>query len=116
MRSVQILKSDKSLRRRLVANAKMVKEALCAAGKLSEMTPGPIAPIIPRSARDATNMTRELLQAGIYPPFVRYATGPVNGYYRFVISSEHSNKQLEKLVGVLTKAREEKDGGNRNKR
>lgn len=102
MRSVQILKSDKSLRRRLVANVKFVKEALCGAGKLSEITPGPIVPIVPRSARDATIMRDGLLKAAIYPPFVKYATGPANGYFRFVISSEHSRKQLENLAEVLT--------------
>lgn len=107
MSSVQLLKSDRSLRARLVAKAKFVKEALCAAGKLEEITPGPIVPIVPRSASDATLISQRLLGAGIYPPFVKYATGPVNGYLRFVISSEHSRKQLEKLVGVLTKERKE---------
>jgi 7-keto-8-aminopelargonate synthetase and related enzymes len=101
MRSVQILTNGKGLRRRLVANVKLVKEALCGAGKLSEMTPGPIVPVIPRSARDATRMREELLKARIYPPFVKYATGPANGYFRFVISSEHHRRQLERLLEVL---------------
>jgi 7-keto-8-aminopelargonate synthetase-like enzyme len=94
----------------LIANVKLVKEALGAAGKLSEITPGPIVPVIPRSERDATRMREGLLEAGIYPPFVKYATGPANGYFRFVISSEHSREQLERLVALLTK----RDGkGNR---
>jgi glycine C-acetyltransferase len=101
MRSVQILKSDGQLRRRLVANVKLVKEALCAERKLAEITPGPIVPVVPRSARDATRMREGLLRAGIYPPFVKYATGPANGYFRFVISSAHQRKQLEKLRVAL---------------
>jgi 8-amino-7-oxononanoate synthase len=105
MKSVQILKDDKSLRGRLVANVKFVKEALCAAGKLSGVTPGPIVPVVPRSARDATRINGELLRAEIFPPFVKYATGPADGYFRFVISSEHSKEQLEKLVCVLARAR-----------
>jgi 7-keto-8-aminopelargonate synthetase-like enzyme len=107
MRSVKILKSDRSLPRRLIANVKFVKEALCAKGKLSEVTPGPIVPIVPRSARDATQMRQELLRTGIYPPFVKYATGPANGYFRFVISSEHSRKQLESLVSALSVRKKE---------
>jgi 7-keto-8-aminopelargonate synthetase-like enzyme len=106
MRSVLILKSDKSVRRRLIANVKLVKEALCAAGELSEITPGPIVAFVPRSARDTTKMRRELLEAAIYPPFVNYATGPVNGYYRFVVSSEHSRAQLETVAAVLTDQKE----------
>lgn len=101
MKSVQLLKSDRSLRRRLVANVKSVKEALRAAGKLSEITPGPIVPVVSRSAKDATLMRQGLLKAGIYPPFVKYATGPANGYFRFVISSEHSREQLQRLLQIL---------------
>jgi 8-amino-7-oxononanoate synthase len=103
MRSMQIMKKGKSLRGRLVTNVKFVKEALCSAGKLPEITPGPIVPVVPRSVRDATKMGEGLLKAGIYPPFVKYATGPANGYFRFVISSEHSREQLRKLVEVLMK-------------
>jgi 7-keto-8-aminopelargonate synthetase-like enzyme len=102
MRSVQILRGDRSLRERLNANVTLVKEALCATGKLSEITPGPIAPVIPASGKEAMGMERELLKAKIYPPFVKYATGPKDGYFRFVISSEHQRKQLEKLTAVLT--------------
>jgi 7-keto-8-aminopelargonate synthetase-like enzyme len=102
MRSVQILKSDRSLRARLLANTKVVKEAFRAAGKLLEITPGPIVPIIPRSAREGNDIRRALLKAAIYPPFVKYATGPANGYFRFVISSEHTRDQLETLVHALT--------------
>jgi 7-keto-8-aminopelargonate synthetase-like enzyme len=102
MRSVQILKTDLSLRVQLGANVKLVKEALQAAGKMSEITPGPIVPAIPKSTRESNDMIRALLKAGIYPPFVKYATGPADGYFRFVISSEHSRNQLETLVHALT--------------
>jgi 7-keto-8-aminopelargonate synthetase-like enzyme len=116
MKSVQILKDDKSLRGRSVANVRLVKEALCAAGKLSDVTPGPVVAFVPRSASDATRMRRELVRAGIFPPFVKYATGPKDGYFRFVISSEHSKEQLEKLVGVLTSARGRKTQRTADKR
>jgi len=101
MTSVKILKSEKSLRRRLIANTDYVKSALYNAGRLSKITPGPVVPIIPRNAKEANQIKRALLSAGIYPPFVKYATGPANGYFRFVISSEHSRIQLEELVGLL---------------
>lgn len=108
IRSVRILKSDHCLRERLYTNTKLVKDALCAAGELLEVTPGPIVPVIPRSARDASRLGDGLLKAGIYPPFVKYATGPARGYFRFVISSEHRPGQLETLLEVLSAGREEK--------
>jgi 7-keto-8-aminopelargonate synthetase-like enzyme len=98
---VRILKSDKSLRRRLVANAARVKSALRTAGlPLAEM-PGPIVPLLPRSPREAARLHRALLAADIYPPFIKYPGGPPSGYFRFVISSEHSPAQLDGLIGVL---------------
>jgi len=103
MTSAQILKSDRSLRQRLIEKTQLVKDTLYGAGKIPRITPEPILPIIPRNAKEATGMTRELLQAGIYPPLVKYATGPAEGYFRFVISSEHSREQLEELLRVLTK-------------
>jgi 7-keto-8-aminopelargonate synthetase-like enzyme len=111
VRSVQILRNGKNLLRRLAANVKLVKGALAAAGKLSETTPGPIVPVIPRSSRDITSLREELLKARIYPPFVKYATGPANGYFRFVVSSEHSTEQLEMLLKVLTARRRKSQVG-----
>ena len=43
-----------------------------------------------------------LLSAGIYPPFIQYPSGPTTGYFRFVISSEHTRGQLENLLTVLS--------------
>lgn len=103
MKSLAILKKDRSLRERLRANAKLVKDSIHAAGTLSETTPGPIVPVVPQSARHAARIKESLLRAGIFPPFVKYAAGPANGYFRFVISSEHSREQLQSLIKVLTR-------------
>jgi 7-keto-8-aminopelargonate synthetase-like enzyme len=46
-------------------------------------------------------LRRKLLAAKIYPPFLKYPGGPAKGYFRFVISSEHSRAQLDNLVAVL---------------
>ena len=102
LRSVQILKSDETLRQKLIASTNFVKSALIEAEKVLATTPGPIVPIISRSAREATKTRRELLKTDIYPPLVKYATGPANGYFRFVISSEHTREQLEGLLMALT--------------
>jgi 7-keto-8-aminopelargonate synthetase-like enzyme len=109
MTSVHILKRDRSLRARLVANTNFVKSALHGAGKLSEVTPGPIVPIIPGSAREVTEIRRRLLATDIFPPFVKYAIGPANGYFRFVISSEHHKDQLKGVVEVLTRGMERRN-------
>jgi len=101
LEGVRILKADKGLRRRLVGNAAYVKAVLREAGLPLAETPGPIVPLFPRRASEAARLNRALLAAGIYPPFIKYPGGPPGGYFRFVISSEHSRRQLDALVKVL---------------
>jgi 7-keto-8-aminopelargonate synthetase-like enzyme len=99
--AVEILKSDKSLRQRLVRNAEYVKGALRAAGFQLPTAPGPIVPLHLRHPREAAKLKQALLKARIYPPFVKYPGGPAKGYFRFVLSSEHSQEQLDNLLKVL---------------
>jgi 7-keto-8-aminopelargonate synthetase-like enzyme len=98
---VRILKTDAGLRRRLFENAAYVKTALRKAGLALAETPGPIVPVLPRRRSEAARLQRALLAAGIFPPFIRYPGGPPSGYFRFVISSEHSRRQLDGLIEVL---------------
>ena len=64
-------------------------------------TRGPIIPILLNRPRDLLKLKRALLAAGIYPPFIQYPTGPATGYFRFVVSSEHTRSQLDQLIEVL---------------
>lgn len=99
--SVTILKSDKHLRERLLQNTAYVKQRLIARGLPVMDTPSPIVPFIARDAKQAAQLRRRLLACGIYPPFIRYPGGPATGYFRFVISSQHTRKQLDALVRAL---------------
>ncbi|MCW5553560.1 MAG: aminotransferase class I/II-fold pyridoxal phosphate-dependent enzyme [Verrucomicrobiae bacterium] len=103
VRALELLQRDKSLRRRLNDNASYVKQALQVAGVPGPATPGPIVSWHPRNAREAASFQKRLLAADILPPLTRYPGGPPNGYYRFVISSEHSRRQLDRLIEVFAK-------------
>ncbi len=98
---VRILRADRGLRQRLRANAAHVKTSLRRAGLSLPDTPGPIVPLLPQRPSEAARLQRALLAAGIYPPFIKYPGGPPSGYFRFVISSEHSRAQLDGLLKVL---------------
>ena len=102
MRAIDTLHRDKSLRRRLVNNTNHVKRALRRAGLPLPEAPGPIIPVIPRGKREAALLKRHLLAARIFPPLTKYPGGPPDGYFRFVISSEHTRTQLDQLIQVLT--------------
>lgn len=100
--AVKILSRGGKLRARLHANADYVKAALRRAGLAIPELPGPIIAIHPRSEAETRALRRRLLAAGIYPPFLKYA-GAEKGYFRFVISSEHTRAQLDALVAVLVR-------------
>lgn len=100
--AVGLLQTDKSLRRRLVENTEYVKRALREAGLPFPNAPGPIIPLVPRSKREATLLKRRLRAAGIFPSLTTYPGSPASGYFRFVISSEHSREQLDQLIKVLS--------------
>lgn len=91
-----------ALRRRIMANARHVKSALARAGLALPDTPGPIVFVVPRDAHHARALRRCLLKAGIYPSLTRYPGGLPGGCYRFVISSEHTRRQLDRLVAALS--------------
>jgi 7-keto-8-aminopelargonate synthetase-like enzyme len=63
--------------------------------------PGPIVPVHPKDERESVALKKHLLAAGILPPFLKYPGGDANGYFRFVISSEHTRTQLDALIRAL---------------
>lgn len=101
MEGVKVLARGASLRRRLHANASYTKAALRASGHDLPDTPGPILFFAPSNSAAASRLKARLLRAGIYPPFMHYPGGPAGGYFRFVISSEHTREQLDRVIAVL---------------
>jgi len=100
--ALRIFKNDPSFKKRLARNADYVTRALGDMG--IEGTPtSPIFPFVPKNPRAAGRFHRQLLAARIFPPFLRYPSGSAQGYFRFVISSEHSRGQLDGLVRVLSR-------------
>jgi len=103
--AVRILKRDRRLGARLARNVGLVKESLRRAGLALPDNPGPVIPVCPERENESESLKRRLLAAGILPPFIRYPGAPKEGYFRFVISSEHTRSQLAALVNVLAAAR-----------
>jgi 8-amino-7-oxononanoate synthase len=98
--SIRILKSDHSLRARLNENTARVKGALRAARLIIPENSSPIVAITPRTGEQGKRITAALLRAGIFPSLIRYADEQPK-YFRFAISSEHTEQQLDALTDVL---------------
>lgn len=101
--SLAILKSDLSLRRRLMANTVRIKGALRSVDFAIVDNASPIVPLLPRNAVQASRISQALLRARIFPSLIRYAGTPAPGYFRFAISSEHTSTQLDRLAEVLSR-------------
>ncbi len=100
--SVQVLRTDKSLRGRLVQNVSYVKNELRKTGWKILDSPGPILAVFPKTGREVEMLKTRCVAHGIFPSFIRYPGGPENGYFRFAISSEHSGNQLAALLKTLS--------------
>lgn len=98
--AVKILSTDKARRKRLQSNTLLVRNLLEKAGWKVANTPGPIVRLPDLSPTDEARLKKVLLAAGIYPPFLKYGA-VARGYFRFIISSEHSAAQLKNLAGAL---------------
>jgi 7-keto-8-aminopelargonate synthetase-like enzyme len=98
---IAILKRDKGLRRRLLANTQFVKTALAQHHPTIIDSPAPIITLVPPTAEQAAATCKRLIAHKVFPSFIQYPGGPPNGYFRFVISSEHTNNQLFDLVCAL---------------
>ncbi len=95
-------------RKRLFRNVSYLRDQLCKSGWKIAETPGPIVRLSLMNAAAVVDLKKRLLAAGIYPPFVKYGKASAKGFFRFVISSEHTPPQLDKLASVLAAFRREK--------
>ncbi len=99
--AVNILRSGSGRRKRLFRNLAYVRARLRTSGWNISETPGPIVRLPPMTETEAGVLKKSLLTAGIYPPFLKYSNASARGIFRFVISSEHTRNQLDRLAAVL---------------
>jgi 8-amino-7-oxononanoate synthase len=100
--AVKILSSEKLRRQKMFRNTAWLRSELKNAGWKISDTAGPIVRLPDLDPSDDLRLKKMLLAAGIYPPFLQYGAA-TKGYFRFVISSEHTKGQLENLASVLQK-------------
>ncbi len=99
--ALKILQREPARQKKLFRNLFQVRTQLRRAGWEIAETPGPIIRLPELATAATADLKKRLLAAGIYPPFLKYGGTTAQGFFRFVISSEHTPAQLEKLTGVL---------------
>lgn len=102
--SLRILRREgRQLRAALARNTAQVR-ARCARQGAALPGDGPIFRIAPRDGAAARRLSRMLLEAGIYPPRIRYPAGSREEYFRLVVSAAHTPAQLDALADCLARA------------
>jgi glycine C-acetyltransferase/8-amino-7-oxononanoate synthase len=101
MAGLAIVKREPARRKKLFRNVSYLRDQLRESGWEIAETPGPIIRLPFMNAASADSLKKCLLAAGIYPAFVKYGKASAAGFFRFVISSEHTQAQLDKVAAVL---------------
>jgi 8-amino-7-oxononanoate synthase len=99
--ALRMLGKSPVLLRRLRANTARIKDRLAAAGFPIVKNDSPIVALVPRDASHAARLRRQLLRRGIFPTLIHYPGGPAQGFFRFALSSEHTDLQLDLLTEAL---------------
>jgi 7-keto-8-aminopelargonate synthetase-like enzyme len=99
--SVRLHAAGSQMRKRLQENAGYLKDILRSAGISMPDLPGPIVFIPPQGPAQSRRLRSALLAAGIFPPYLRYPGGPPGGFFRFVISSEHTRAHLNAVASAV---------------
>ena len=99
--ALHILKREPIRRERLFRNVSYLRTQLRQSGWEIAETSGPIVRLPFMNSTAADDLKKRLLAAGIYPPFIKYGKASAAGIFRFVISSEHTERCLDKLARVL---------------
>ncbi len=99
--ALRLRRAEPQMHTRLQQNASHLKHQLREGGWSLADFPGPIVPVHFKAKAANDNLKAALLRAGILPPFLKYPGSPAAGYFRFVISSEHTQRQLDRLGRTL---------------
>jgi 7-keto-8-aminopelargonate synthetase-like enzyme len=92
-------------RQRLRRNSTWLRERLREDGYAVADGPGPMVSVATRTAAEARRWCARLRLAGVHPPWIRYPNGPAPEFFRFALSSEHTEEQVARLAEVLHECR-----------
>lgn len=100
--ALNLISREPQRARRLQSNAEMLHELLPRRPEIQSDPRTPVVGVFPHSADEVGAIRRALLKVGIHPPFIRYLSGPVGGFYRFAVLADHTPAQVKQLAAALS--------------
>ncbi len=107
MKSLGILKKEPLIISNYKKRSLEFKKKIKAMGFDIPISPTPIVPIIFETEEQNLLFRENLIKNKIFPSFSKFSGGPPFGFFRFVLSSEHNDKQIETLFRTIKKIKGE---------
>ncbi len=101
IQSVSYLQSNPKLIRGLRKRALDLKEKFRRLGFDIPRSPAPIISITYYDEENNKRLFQKLMNSGIYPSFINYPGSPPGGHFRFAISSNHTEEQVNLLYETI---------------
>lgn len=98
--AIKLISEEPELIERLWKNRRMVVEGLKKIGLDIGVSVTPIIPVLLDDVRQAIELSRRLLESGIYVPAIRPPTVK-RPRLRIAVSATHSDEQIERLINAL---------------
>jgi 7-keto-8-aminopelargonate synthetase-like enzyme len=87
--------------KRLQENASLLHHQLIQSFEIQSDPRTPVTAIHPASPQRALKLRQALLKAGIFPPYIHYLGGPAAGFFRFAMTSEHKEEDVQTLARTI---------------
>lgn len=105
IKALEILRSHPEMISGLRERMARVRRRMEELGFEAPDSPAPIVSVYFKDEEKNRTLTEILLKRGIYPSFIRYSGNPPGGHFRFTISSQHGDGEVEQLLEALGKVR-----------
>jgi 7-keto-8-aminopelargonate synthetase-like enzyme len=99
--AVRLASGENSPRRRLRANASILRRRFAAAGLATPRAGTPWFAVSGRAPRELKAVERALFEAGFLVPHIRYFGAPAEGFLKIAVTAAHRPEHVEALADAL---------------
>lgn len=100
--ALRVMRAEPGRVRRAQGNQRRLFERLPEHPAIRGNPETPVTAVNPSSSVEAEAVREALLDAGIYPTWIRYPGGAADGFFRFAVGSEHTESEVDRLATAIT--------------
>lgn len=104
MKAIDIIDRSPEKVHTLQDNSLKVKQYLSEKGFSLPLTPTPTIPVLFDNPEQTEKLKKNLQEARIYPTYIFYPGGPREGYFRFALSSAHSQEDINTFLECIDRS------------